>query len=296
MVFMDPKTDFAFKRLFGDQKHSNITINFLNHVLNRQQGARIVTLTFNNTENMGLAVKEKDSVLDISCIDESGNRFLIEMERRDKGNFKKRAQFYASYAVAQQIGIGENYNEILPVIFIGILNYNEFEGSKKYLSHQYMIEKETGVCSLNLIQYYFIELTKFTKTFEEASKSIMDQWIYMIKNAATFEMVPEQWADTEDIVDAFEVLKFAKLSLDERALYIKARENANSEKYIAQTAEEKGIEKGIEKGLKKGIEKGLKEGRLEIARNMLAKKMSHADIAQLTGLSVEEVASLLKKS
>jgi len=52
---------------------------------------------------------------------------------------------------------------------------------------------------------------------------------------------------------------------------------------------EEGMKKGMEKGRKEGMEKGRKEEKLKIARKLHAKGMSKDEIAEMTGLSMNEV-------
>lgn len=59
---------------------------------------------------------------------------------------------------------------------------------------------------------------------------------------------------------------------------------------------EQGLQKGLRQGLQQGLERGLIEGqskeRMNIAKFMKAKGISNGMIAELTGLSETEVASL----
>ena len=52
---------------------------------------------------------------------------------------------------------------------------------------------------------------------------------------------------------------------------------------------QKGIEQGIEKGIEQGIEQGKKERDREIVEAMLSKGLPLQEIADLTGIHIEEL-------
>ena len=52
MKFVDPKTDIAFKKIFGNDAHKSILIEFLNEIL--ELDAPIVSVTINNAYQVGV--------------------------------------------------------------------------------------------------------------------------------------------------------------------------------------------------------------------------------------------------
>ena len=85
-----------------------------------------------------------------------------------------------------------------------------------------------------------------------------------------------------------------KLSADEQAkLEYEAREKALRD-YNSQmnSALRRGMQRGIEKGQKKGLEEGRKEGKSALIRTMFENGAEPELIAQLTGLSLSEIAEL----
>ena len=66
--------------------------------------------------------------------------------------------------------------------------------------------------------------------------------------------------------------------------------------YARNEGKEEGLAQGIEKGRKEGREEGMEKGMALVAVNMLKNKMNMDLIAQMTGLSEEEILKLKKKS
>ena len=58
-------------------------------------------------------------------------------------------------------------------------------------------------------------------------------------------------------------------------------------------AREEGLELGLEQGLEKGLEQGRNEARLQLIREMVSRGMSPDLISEMTGLSIEDIETLL---
>ena len=107
--------------------------------------------------------------------------------------FGKRVQYYSCKEYASQIEVGDEYPDLKPVYFIGILNFKFFPGMH-YFSKHLIIDEDTGICSLSDIKFRFIELTKFKKKEKELS-TIVDKWTYFIKRAHKLEVIPDNTDD-----------------------------------------------------------------------------------------------------
>ena len=121
-VFMNPYTDFGFKKLFGTEPNKDILISFLNSVF---QGRRspIVDLKYLNTEVLGPYYGDRNSVFDVYCTTEDKSHFIVEMQRSEQPYFKDRTLYYASAAVVHQAPKGPWNYELDEVCVIGILNF-----------------------------------------------------------------------------------------------------------------------------------------------------------------------------
>jgi len=278
MVFLDPRIDIAFKKLFGDITHKNVTISFLNHILERKEGNKIVDLVINDPNNIPETLDAKSSIVDVRCTDQAGFQYIVEMQVSSQKDYGTRALYYSSLAFARQLSKGEKYEKLMPVIFIGILDFALFK-NKNYISHHAILDTEIFECEIGRLEFHFIELAKFHKTFEE-SLTIIDQWIWSLKNAGTAQKVPALLQDPA-LKDAFEILEQGNWSKVELEAYDRKLDEERSRISQLETAEDKGQARGEQKKA------------LEIAAKLLD-VLDVATIAKKTGLTFDQVEELKK--
>lgn len=278
MKFADPKNDIAFKKIFGNDQHKNILISFLNAVLDFSGDNTIVAVTLANPYQVPKIPELKETILDIKATNQKGNTFIVEMQRKDLGNFNKRSLYYTSKAYVNQLDKGNDYNKLKKVYFIGIVNFIIFE-HPNFISRHLIINQETGLQDLSDFEFSFIELPKFNKDLE-ALKSILDKWIYFIKNVENLTMIPENYQH-KDFKEAFNVATQTTWNKQELEIYdyvsLKEFDDINA----LQTAKNKGIEQGIEQGV------------LTVAKNLLD-LLDNETIALKTGLTIETIQQLRK--
>ena len=295
MIFLDPKSDIAFKKLFGDIAHKNILISFLNSVLERTEGEKIVEVIINDPSNVAETPISKTSIVDVRCTDQKNNQYIIEMQVITQKDYAARAQYYSALALSRQLASGEKYDKLVPVIFVGILDFDLFK-SDNYLSHHFILDNKTHTKDLKHFEFHFIELKKFNKEITELD-NILDKWVYFLKNAVSLQVVPENLKNSV-LEEAFNVLAQSNWSKKELEAYDKYLDAIRSATSQLETAFEKGIAKGIVEGEKKGIEKGKTEGEkkkaIEIAKQLLD-ILDIETIANKTGLSFAEVKNLKDK-
>ena len=108
MKFVDPKTDIAFKKIFGNEAHKEILIEFLNEILELEY--LIADVTILNSYQPPKLGGLKETLLDIKAKDTQQREFLVEMQVEKEVAFAKRAMYYTSKAYSQQLGKGEKYH------------------------------------------------------------------------------------------------------------------------------------------------------------------------------------------
>jgi len=281
MVFLDPTSDIAFKKLFGNQAKKEILISFLNSVLERNNAEKIVDVTITDPYNNPDTGWLKLSIVDVRCVDQQGRHLIVEVQVKYQDDYPQRVQHYMAHAIARQLGKAGRYREIMPVIFIGILEENLFKSSG-YLSHHNIRNTETQEHALQHMDFYFIELPKFTKTLEQLN-SVTDKWIYLLKNAEELDSVPKQLQTPVEIEEAMDELKQGNLSPKELGAYDVYLDARRVEQSVKETL--------IRRSKKEGIKEGIKEGKIEIARQLLD-VLDIETIAKKTGLSIDEIKKL----
>lgn len=270
MIFLDPKSDIAFKKLFGDITHKNILISFLNSVLERVEGEMITEVIMNNPNNTPETPLSKASIVDVRCTDQRNHQFIIEMQVITQKDYAARAQYYSSLALSRQLASGEKYHLLVPVIFVGVLDFKLFR-SPHYVSHHLILDNETYAHELKHLEFHFIELDKFNKALGNLN-TILDKWIYFLKHAVTMQKIPDSFNESV-LEEAFDVLAQSNWSKNELEAYDRYLDAIRSSASQLETAVEK--------------------GKMEIAKKLLLKtKMSVQEIAELTDLSVEEIKKI----
>ncbi len=288
MKFLNLQTDFAFKRVFGNARKSHITMSFLNAVFNFPEGEKIVDLTFIDPYNKPDAVHKKMSIVDVKCTNKKGHKFIIEMQAKGQSAYPQRAQHYVFSNVADQLDKGERFDKLLPVYFVGVVKFsmNKQKKSAPPISHYVIMNKQEvdgkmvfdddGL--LSLASWVFVDLTKFNKKLD-ACKSLVDEWMYVLKYAEKLDEIPALLGVDKAIHDALELLNSGGMTEKELAEYKEELDALMVEEGVLSFAEAK------------GIEMGKAEAKIELAKKML-KKMSPAEVAEVTGLSIEEIQKL----
>lgn len=285
MKFADPKNDLAFKKIFGDSNHKNILISFLNSVLDFKGLQTIVDVSLANPYQVPKILELKETILDIKATNKNGDNFIVEMQKKDLGDFTKRSLYYTSKAYISQLPKGNDYTVLKKVYFIGILNFKIFD-NENFISRHLIINQETNQQDLDDFEFSFIELPKFKKELNELT-SILDKWIYFIKNASDLSIIPEQYKDNEEFKDAFNIAIQTTWNTKELEIYDYMSLKEFDELNALKTAERKGIAQGIEQGIEKGIE----QEKINIAKSLLD-VLDNETIALKTGLNIEKIKEL----
>ena len=243
MKFVDVKNDVAFRKVFGNEKKSKIIISFLNAVLGLTKGKLIKEVKIENPFQLPEIKELKSSILDLRVTDERDISYIVEMQVEEPDGFDKRVQYYTAKQYSSQINIGEDYPKLNQVIFIGILDFSFFEGTD-YLTRHLIINQNTGRQDLKDLEFNFIELEKFNKDLDETD-TLIDKWIYFIKNASNLDVVPmnvmdeglklayedaDKHAWTKDELMAYDYASMRKQ--DERGKFTKAFKKGGLEKQI----------------------------------------------------------------
>jgi predicted transposase/invertase (TIGR01784 family) len=273
MQFADIKNDVAFRKIFGNENKTEILISFLNAVLKLEGKQQITWVEILNPYQMPIVLGAKSTILDVKARDKAGKEYIVEMQVTERIGFAKRVVYYSSKSYSAQLAVGEDYANLKPTIFIGILNFKFLETSN-YLSRHLILDAETHEHKLKDLDFNFIELPKFNKT-EQELQTLVDKWVYFIKNAANLTVIPPDLGD-EGLQSAYtEADQYGWKKEDLEAYqYAKMREadDINREKFV--------------------VEKAQLSKQIEIAKSLLQTALSNEDIAKHTGLTLEQIQEL----
>ena len=290
--FINPFTDFGFHRIFGQEVHKELLIDFLNQRLTGER--QIVDITFQNPILQPETIDDRGVIFDIHCRDDQDGWFVVEMQNGAQPYFYDRGIYYLSRAISNQGEKGKDWKfNLCPVYGVFLLNYKMGINSK-FRTDVILADRDTGRMFSDKIRQVYLELPWFTKEADECETDF-ERWLYLLKHMDTLERMPFK-AQKAVFDKLLEVADVANLSKDERVLYDEALKRYRDYKNTIDYAEERGLEKGLkigeEKGLAKGLEKGLVKGQRQIAANLKKQGVNIETIAQCTGLSIEEIKEL----
>jgi predicted transposase/invertase (TIGR01784 family) len=273
---LSPINDFVFKKVFGE----NLAVleDFLKAVLDlpaeEYQGLTVVDPSLDREY-----LEDKLGVLDVKVNTRSGQVIDVEVQVKAQRSIWKRLNFYTSKMVVEQVKSGYQYDRINRVISILIADFVMIRENGAYHNRFRLYDEKTGARFPDSVEINVLELPKM----KEADGTHLGDWMrfFRARSAEEFMTVAE---NNPAIEKAWGVIKV--LSGDERAraladLREKARMDLAS--YLSDARYE-----GRQEGLQEGLQKGL----FAVACNLLRKKTPCEDIAETTGLSLEEVKRL----
>jgi predicted transposase/invertase (TIGR01784 family) len=206
MRFIDPKIDFAFKKIFGSSDSKDILINFLNAILYEAQPLiEDLEIIDSQPENPTLGAQE--TRLDVKATINDDRIALVEIQLINVPSFGNRVLYNAAKSYSQQLTGKDRYERLKTVISLKIADFEMFENQPEFMSRFVFQEKEQQFeCPDTEIELVFIELPKFSKELA-ALETTADQWIYFLKNTSTLETVPETLSAVPEIQKAFRIAR-----------------------------------------------------------------------------------------
>ncbi len=214
MRFINPKVDYAFKRIFGSSQSQEILVSFLNAII--YKGEKVIqSLTIVNPYNPGEVLSLKETYLDVKAVLADDSVVIIEMQVARVSAFSKRVVYNMTKAYANQLGKAENYYRLTPVIAVTITDFILFEQTVDAISHFIFKEINQNLAYPDPeLQMIFIELPKFNKNLAELT-SLSDRWIYFLNQAVTLDEIPEQLGEVSEIELALNIANLANLTVAE---------------------------------------------------------------------------------
>ncbi|MEG4119454.1 Rpn family recombination-promoting nuclease/putative transposase [Microcoleus sp. N9_B4] len=282
MIFINPKTDYAFKKIFGSSESKEILISFLNALI-YEGNPTIQDLEIINQNLPRQLESLKDTYLDVTAQLDDGTLVIIEILVLNVQYSGNRVLYNAATTYAFQLQRGEGYRMLKPLIALTITDFEMFRNSPNLISRFVYKEVKSNLNypedAMNLV---FIELPKFHK---EASQleTLTDKWIYFMKYARILSEVPETIDSVPEIHKAFDLANQARLSREEVEVLERREQFIHDQQGV--------IIKAVEEARQAARQERIRKETLAIARQLLS-QLDNATIAQVTGLSVEDVQNL----
>ncbi|NEO53200.1 MAG: Rpn family recombination-promoting nuclease/putative transposase [Okeania sp. SIO3B5] len=294
MRFISPKTDYAFKKIFGSDQSQDILISFLNAIIYKGKN-KIKSLTILNPYNPRQVQTLKDSYLDVRAVLNNNSQVIIEMQVANVTAFDKRVVYNLAKTYSTQLGNHQPYMNLKPVIAVTITDFKMFNKTSDVVNHfAFLHEKKAFKYTAAEMKLVFVELPKFNKPLEQL-ETLVDKWIYFIKEAESLELIPESLGEVSAIEKALNIANEINLTPEELQLLEQRAMKEQDESGRVLLEAKKAGKKGEKKGEKKGRKKGRIEEAFALIMRLLKKRFGEVPENlknQLSDLSLEELENL----
>lgn len=283
--YINPLTDFGFKKLFGTEPNKDLLIDFLNQILPERH--QIQDLSYAKSEHLGQGEVDRKAIFDLYCVGLSGERFIVEVQKAKQNYFKDRSIYYASFPIQEQAKKGDWDFKQNPVYTVGILDFI-FDDHKNEQELLHLIELKNQHCQVfyDKLKFIYIELPKFKKAQEDLD-SHFDKWLYVFRHLSELQSRPQQLQD-RIFQKLFEAAEIARFTVEERADYQESLKHYRDIKNVVDSSKEEGFEEGMAQGMAQGAE----QRTLELAKKMREGREPIEKIMAYTGLSREIIEAL----
>jgi len=280
--YINPFTDYGFKRIFGEEINKDLLLDFLNELLKEEQG-QIKDLTYLKTEQLGDSDIDRKAIFDLYCENEKGEKFIVELQKSKQNFFKDRTVYYSTFPIREQAKRADWDYELKAVYTIAILDF-VFDSDKvepnKFRYDVKLTDTETKKVFYDKLTFIYLEMPKFNKDVDELENRF-EKWLYVLRNLNRLERIPEKLKE-QIFEKVFETAEIAKFTPDQVRSYEDSLKYYRDLKNSLDTAKAEGVAEGIEKGIEK------------VAVKMIEIGLDDDSIAEATGLSIQQIKMLRK--
>lgn len=302
--FLNPYTDFGFKKLFGEEASKPLLIDFLNSMLPDHH--QIVELNFKNNEQLGINDNDRKAVYDIYCESVTGEKFIVELQRVKQRYFKERTLFYTTFPIREQTQRGNGWNYKLEAIYcISVLDFTfddvyDDEENRHEVVHTVQLKNQNNQVFYDKLTFIYLEMPNFHKK-EHELETQLDKWLFFIKNLEELQYIPLIFQDSVVFHDAFLRAEVANLNDADHYTYMHSLKNywdfmSALDTYVEEGRRlglEEGKQLGIEQGKQLGIEEGIKTGEKQAKflaiHNLRNIGLTDEQICQALSLTIDEL-------
>jgi predicted transposase/invertase (TIGR01784 family) len=279
--YINPFTDYGFKKLFGEEPNKDLLLDFLNELLKEEQG-KITDLTYLKTEQLGTTDIDRKAIFDLYCENEKGEKFIVELQKSKQNFFKDRTVYYSTFPIREQAKRADWDFELKAVYTIAILDF-VFDSDKnepeKFRYDVKLTDTETKEIFYDKLTFIYLEMPKFNKSVDELNTRF-EKWLFVLRNLNRLDKVPDKLKE-QIFEKLFETAEIAKFTPDQARSYEDSLKYYRDLKNSLDTARDEGLMEGIEKGIEK------------VAKNALIMGKSISEVIELTGLTKEQIEKLI---
>ena len=273
--YINPFTDFGFKKLFGEEANKDLLIDFLNELLEDRGG--LTDLTFIKSEQLGATEADRKAIFDLYCRNSKGEKFIVELQKAKQKFFKDRSIYYSTFPIQEQALKGDWDYKLNAVYTISIMDFefDENQSHKHKLRHDIqLLDIETKEIFYDKLKFIYLEMPKFNKTIDEL-ETHYDKWLYVLKNLPKLDRIPEKLKEGL-FLRLFEIAEIAKYDDNEQRAYQDSVKYYRDLKNVMDTA----------------VEEAMTNRNLEIIRNLIKEGADDTFISKITDVSFEQIKSI----
>jgi predicted transposase/invertase (TIGR01784 family) len=281
MCRINPKVDFAFKKLFGSEENQDLLLSLVNAVIGEER--HFTDLILKNPYNLADYQAGKISILDIKACDTQGKWVNVEMQISQDLNFDKRAIYYWAKLVTEQLSEGMMFKELKKTYSINILDFNFIPATEQFHNRYKIINLDTGKDDRlhDMLELHYLELKKFKKHYGELVNPL-DRWSIFFTRAHELDKnhLPKELQQEPAIVKAIEAID-RMFNEEERQVYeVRMQSLADVKSQIVSAYDE-------------GMEKGIYQTKQETVLLACQQGMNIEAIAKITQLSEQQIQDIL---
>ena len=285
--------DWAIKRILRSKANFDILEGFLSELLFEDMQIIEILESESNQEQDN----DKSNRLDLKVKNQNDEIILIEIQYSSELDYLQRILYASSKAITEHMKKGDAFSDVSKVISISILYFDFgdgddyiYKGTTNFIGlHNHtklqLNEKQKELYKTNLVEkiypeYYLIKV----RNFNDNAKDTLDEWINFLKNE-TISDNPK----AKGLLKASQELDYMKMPKEEQLTYDKHEKDRHHEASLYEST----YVIGEIMGKKKGKIEGEKRKAIEIAIKSLKKGLDVEMVAEITGLSTQEVSNLL---
>ncbi len=259
---------------------------------------KIITLTYLKNEQLGRQESDRRAIFDLYCETDTGEKFIVEMQKARQKYFKDRTLYYATFPIQAQAkkdikNAKEKEKEVIwdyqlqGVYSIAVMDFRFEDGVVHKVKHDIMLQDITDhTLFYDKLRFIYLEMPNFTKRVEELTTHY-EKWLYVLKNLSKLEAIPEKLKQSifMKLFDTAEIANYDAQQLDQ---YKDSLKDYRDLKNSLSTAFDDGFGKGFGEGFGEGE---LKKAIL-VAQKAIQEGVSDEFIQKITDLSIQDIARI----
>jgi len=265
--FLPIKSDVIFRLFYADERNEEFLVSLLKSIL-RLPEDDYHEIEIADPHLLRDFPGDKLAIIDVKLYTKTRKVIHIEIQLEVSPALKNRIILYESKLITEQIGIGDNYDIIKRVINIIITDELLIPDSQKYHHRFTFYDPEASVEFSDIVEINTLELGKLP---DGTDGTELYDWAKFIaaESEADMEIVADRNPEVKKAM-----VKYRELTADEKARDMYERREKARRDSVARE------------------QWAAKKAQMEIAKRLLMLNMPIDEIAQITGLTMEEIESL----